>query len=220
VRFANFAPGAGSLDTFMAASGAGNSPASLFAQSLAVGVGTPYQNLLPGSYRASVAAPGTTTELAGTPLVLSTGVPVSVFAAGVGLAGTTYGLQLLALQDNLGTPAQGMAALRIVALAPDLGPSDVVLLDASGATPVITRRLAVQLAYTGATAPVMLPAGSYTVALVPTGLNVPLLPGAGTAISIAAGSVYTLVGAGCRYPSTGICAASSTTVALTLLQDR
>jgi len=220
VRFGNFAPGLGTVDTFVVPAGSAPMSSNQFSSTLAVDAVTPYLNELPGANRATFAYTGTTVEVLGAPLVLVAGQPVSVFATGVTQQGATSGLQVLVLADDLAPAPSGNASLRVVALAPDFGAADVVLLDTSGATPVIKRRLAVNLSYGAAASYLALPAGAYTIALVPTGADQPLLPAAGTAQTLAAGKVYTLVAAGCRYPASGGCLFSTSSITFYLLQDR
>jgi len=221
LRLANFAPAQGTVDTFLDPGSTGNSSANAFASGLgALGV-TAYQTELPGAYRVSMANAGSTVELVGTPLALGPGTARSIFAIGLGGQASPDELRLLALTDDLSDPPVGQGKLRMVNVAPDLVPVDVVLLDLSGPSPVIARRLAVNLSYTGASAYIALPAGNYTAAVVPTGLDTPLLPSSsGAALALAAGQVLTLVIDGCRYPGSGTCGAASAALRLDSLTDR
>ncbi|HYA76661.1 MAG TPA: DUF4397 domain-containing protein, partial [Burkholderiaceae bacterium] len=181
---------------------------------------------LPAAYRVSFTASGQAPEIngLGSDLALAPSTAMSVFAVGLGGQGPPNNLQLLALQDNLQAPASGMVKLRVVQLAPDINNGgtnlvDVVALDASGiptSPPLVS-----SLAYTGASQYLSLPAGSYTVALVPSGLQTPVLPSpSGVALNLAAGSVQTLVVAGCQTPGSGICAsAPNSALQLLVLQD-
>jgi len=226
VRVGNFAPALGSVDAYLDAQGSSGSSGTLLDSSMALGAASAYQDVLPAAYRISFTASGQATEISGlgSDLALASGTAMSIFA--VGLAGQVApnNLQLLALQDNLQAPASGMAKLRVVQLAPDINNGgtnlvDVVALDESG-TPT-SPPLVSSLAYTGASQYLSLPAGSYTVALVPSNLQSPVLPTAsGVVLDLTAGSVQTLVVAGCQYPSSGICStAPNSALQLVVLQD-
>ncbi|SPE19992.1 exported hypothetical protein [Burkholderiales bacterium] len=228
LRMANFAPGlAGPLDTFLDPAGAANSSATLFTSGLGQNAASAHQAVLPAAYRASFANTGQTTEITGlgSYLALGPGTAVSVMAIGLSNRVAPNNLQLLVLQDNLQAPALGMANLRLVQLAPDMNNAnitavDLVELDAS-TPPQIVGRLLVNLAYPAASSYVSLPAGTYTVALVPSGVNTPLLPTSGAiALNLSAGTIWTLVVAGCQSPGSGICgSAPAATLQLVPLQD-
>ncbi len=222
VRVGNFAPANGSVDTYFdarTASATASRPRSppAVAQGFAT---TPYQDLLPGAYHASFTTSGITNELIGSDLALVAGTSLSVFAAGINGQAAPNNLQLLAVRDDLRAPPAGMAKLRLLLLAPDLGgPVDLVTLDTSGTTPVITGRLIVNLAYTGASTYIAV-APALTVALVPSGAATPLLPtSAGTALNLTSGTITTLVASGCRHPSSGVCATATTPLQFVTLTD-
>jgi hypothetical protein len=220
LRAGNFAPAAGTVDVYLDPTGTANTAVNLFGVGLAPGSATAYAAVLPGPYEGSVTPTGQTVPLVQAPLSLGASTSQSVYAVGLAGQPSPYGLQVLGVLDNLVVPTGGMANLRILQFAPDLVPVDVVLLDTSGSTPVITNRIAANLAYPAASTYISLPAGSYTLALVPTGLDTPLLPGtAGVALSMNAGTINTLVVNGCRYPGTGICGASTAALQLTPLSD-
>jgi hypothetical protein len=221
LRLGSFAPALGTVDTFLDPSNEGNSSANSFLAGLPALEVTTYQAELPGTYRVSLANSGSTVELLGASLALGAGTARSVFAIGVSGQASPYDLRLLALTDDLSAPATGQAKLRILHAAPDLGAVDVVLLDVSGSTPVIASRIAVNLTYSAASSYIPLATGSYTVAVVPTGLATPILPvSGGSVLDLSAGTVYTLVADGCRYPGSGVCSASSAALQLQLLTDR
>jgi len=226
IRVGNFAPAVGSVDAYLDAVGSSGSSGTLLDSGMALGGASAYQDVLPGAYRASFTASGQAAEISGlgSDLALAPSTAMSVFAVGFAGQGAPDNLQLLALQDNLLAPASGMVKLRVVQLAPDINNAgtnliDVVVLDASG-TPT-SPPLVGSLAYTGASQYLSLPAGSYTVALVPSGLQAPVLPsGSGVLLNLTAGSIQTLVVAGCQTPGSGICAsAPNAALQLLLLQD-
>lgn len=225
IRVGNFAPAVGSVAAYLDAVGSSGSTGTLLASGMALGSASSYQNVLPAAYRASFTGTGQGTEIAGlgSDLALAPSTAVSVFAVGLSGQAAPNNLQLLSLQDNLQAPATGMANLRVVQLAPDINNGgttlvDVVVLNASGA--ISSPPLVSGLAYTGASQYLSLPAGSYTVALVPSGLDTPLLPSAaGLVLNLTAGTVQTLAIAGCQFPGSGICAAAPTAaLQLVLLQ--
>jgi len=228
LRMANFAPGlTGPLDTFLDPAGAANSSATLFTSGLAQSAASAYQAVLPAAYRASFANTGQTAEIAGLGNYLALGPGTSLSVVAIGLSGrlAPNNLQLLTLQDSLQAPAAGMANLRLVQLAPDINNAnitavDLVELDASTPPQILARPL-VNLAYPAASSYVSLPAGTYTVALAPTGVNTPLLPTSGAiSLNLTAGTVWTLVAAGCQNPGAGICAAApGASLQLVPLQD-
>jgi hypothetical protein len=220
VRMGNFAPALAAVDAYLDPSGTANDGTNLFGSDLPLGSTTAYQAEFPGAYVASMPLTGQTLGVVQSPLALAPSTAISVFAVGISGQPSPANLQLLTLLDDLSVPPNGAAALRIVQLAPDLYPVDVVELDVSGATPVISGRLVVNLAYTGASAYLSLPPGSYTIALVPTGLDVPLLPASGSLqLNLSAGTVNTLVADGCMNPGSGICGSSSAALQLVPLQD-
>lgn len=226
IRVGNFAPAIGSVDAYLDAVGSSGSSGTLLGSGMALGGASAYQDALPAAYRVSFTASGQAAEISGlgSDLALAPSTTMSVFAVGLAGQGPPNNLQLLALQDNLQAPASGMVKLRVVQLAPDISNGgtnlvDVVALDASG-TPT-SPPLVSSLAYTGASQYLSLPAGSYTVALVPSGLQTPVLPSAsGVVLNLTAGSVQTLVVCGCQSPGSGICAsAPNSPLQLLLLQD-
>lgn len=224
LRAGNFAPALGTVDVYLDPSGTANTAANLFGVGLAPDSTTAYAAVLPGPYEGSVTVSGQTLGLVQAPLSLGPSTSQSIYAVGLSGQASPYNLQLLGVLDNLSAPASGMANLRILQFSPDLVPpnmsADVVLLDTSGATPVITGRIATNLAYPAASAYLSLPAGSYTVALVPTGLDQPLLPSsAGVPVSLNASAVNSLVVNGCRFPGSGICGGATAALQITILDD-
>ena len=216
VRVGNFAPANGAIDAYFDQNNVSNALTGAFATNVAQNVaGTAYQPLLPGAYHASFTATGQTTELVGSDLTLVAGTSISVFAVGVLNQSSPYNLQLLVLHDDLRAPATGMAKLRVVQLSPDLGaggPIDVVPLTITGSGTTVGQTIIRNLAYGGASTYVSLAPASYTLAVVPTGLQTPLLPtSAGVTVTLKADTVTTLIVAGCEHPNTGVVCASSNT---------
>jgi len=213
VSVGNFSPVNGSIDAYFDQNGLSNGATAPFATSVAQDVASkPYQALLPGAYHASFTVTGQTAELVGSDLTLAAGTSVSVFAAGVLNQPSPYNLQLLVVHDDLRAPATGMAKLRVVQLSPDLGGAiDLVPLTISGGITTLGQTIIRNLSYAGASAYASLAPGSYTLAVVPTGQQIPLLPASsGVPVTLTANTVTTLVIAGCQHPASGtVCAASS-----------
>ncbi len=224
VRFGNFAPALQPVDAFLDASGEANSASTLEASNIGYTAASGYVVVAPAAYVASIAPTGQFTSLINpaSNFTLSPASAVSLFAIGISGSKAPYGLQIAAFADELVAPAPANAGLRIIQASPDLGAVDVVLIDTSGATPVIVQTLASPLPYAGATTYITLPAATYTLALVPTGAATPLLPAAngttGVALTLNSASLTTLVAAGCRNPNTTACA-STHALQLVPLQD-
>ncbi len=89
---------------------------------------------------------------------------------------------------------------------------DVVQVTVQSGVTVPTGTLVPDLAYLGVSSYVLLTPGTYNLALVPTGVQSPVLPvgTAGISVSLAAGSVQTVIIYGCQSPGSGVCASSST----------
>lgn len=215
VRVGNFAPANGTVDTYFDQNGMSNGATTPFDTTLGQGSASLYQSLLPGAYHASFTVSGQTAELVGSDLTLAAGTSISVFAAGVVNQSTPYNLKLLVLHDDLRAPATGMAKLRVVHLSPDLYPGggvDLVPISVSNGITTVGQTIIRNLAYAGASPYASVAPGSYTLALVPTGTQTPLLPtSAGVPVSLTANTVTTLVVAGCRLPSSGVVCATVAT---------
>jgi hypothetical protein len=206
LRFGQFAIGVGSVDTFLDPSGASNGNVTRVLTALAAGSASAYSAQLPGALRVSFADSGQTTEVSGLTVSVPASVARSFYLVGVNGQTGAVALTVLATADDLSAPAPGTAKVRLVNVSPDLGAIDGVLLDTSTSPATITQRWVPNLAYPGASASVSLPPGSYTVAVVPTGLATPLLPSStGQVISATAGSITTVFVSGCRYPGNGVC---------------
>ncbi|HXY04985.1 MAG TPA: DUF4397 domain-containing protein [Burkholderiaceae bacterium] len=230
LRVGNFAPAVGPVSAYLDAVGSSGSTGTVLGSSMALGSASSYQIVMPASYRVSFTAAGSAAEISGlgSNLAVAASTAMSVFSVGFATQGSPNNLQLLPLLDNLQAPATGFANLRVVQLSPDVNNVnnnvsnsliDVVVLSAPG-TPT-TPPLVSGLGYTGASQYLSLPAGSYTIALVPSGQNAPVLPTtAGVPFDLAAGSVQTLVISGCQSPGSGVCStAPSASLQLRLLQD-
>ncbi len=216
VRVAHFSPNTPTVDVYLRAP-----TAALGAQNLAVpdAVFGAFSNFLPveaGSYRASVALDGQTTEAIGLDATLAAGQDVSVFAVGLNGSAGAQVLRLAAYPDDLSAPATGKAKLRVIHLSPDAPAVDVVALSSGG---VIASRLIENLAFPNATAQYLpLDPGTYTIAVVPAGQSTPILPSnTGVTITLAAGEIRSAVAIGC-VSTTGACAGGSP-FSLALLND-
>jgi hypothetical protein len=221
VRVGNFAPADGTVDTYFDQNGAANAVTAPFLTSVAQGIASPYQALLPGAYHASFTVSGQTAELIGSDLSLAAGTSVSVFSTGVASQAAPRNLKLIAVRDDLHAPPTGMAKLRLVFTAPDLSTSvDLVTLVTVGGVLRIGQRPIVNLPYAGASPYATLAPGAYTLAVVPTGADTPVLPvSTGTAVTLTAGTVNSLVFTGCQTPGSGVCAGVATPLQLVPLSD-
>lgn len=221
LRLGSFAPALAAVDAFLDPNGEGNSSSTILVSGIGTCTASGYQTVLPGAYRVSFALSGQTQEVVGAAEALPASTAMSVFTAGISGQSGALALQLMAYTDDRSAPPSGLARLRVIHLAPDLGPVDLVALDTSGATPVITQRLVVDLAYGGASAYQNLSSFSGSVAVVPTGADTPLLPESqGASLSLTAGSVTTVVINGCEHPGSGVCGTANTALALTPLADQ
>jgi hypothetical protein len=146
---------------------------------------------------------------------------VSVFSTGVASQAAPRNLKLIAVRDDLHAPPTGMAKLRLVFTAPDLSTSvDLVTLVTVGGVLRIGQRPIVNLPYAGASPYATLAPGAYTLAVVPTGADTPVLPvSTGTAVTLTAGTVNSLVFTGCQTPGSGVCAGVATPLQLVPLSD-
>ncbi len=217
VRVGHFSPNTPAVDAYLRPAGATIAASNRVVAGASFGTATPFSAVTPGSYRASVALAGSTTEALGLDAALAARTAASVFAIGL-LNGTgASALRLAAYPDDTAAPATGKAKLRVLHLSPDAPAVDVVALGAGGA---IAARLVQNLAFPNASAAYLtLEPGTYTVAVVPTGATTPVLPSAaGTQIQLAADRVYSALAVGCL-AVTGPCSGGAP-FALTLLTDR
>jgi hypothetical protein len=147
-------------------------------------------------------------------VTLDRGTSVSVFAIGlVGGSGNRAPILKAYVDDRL--PVAGQAKVRVIHLAPDSPPVDVVTVNGG----VIGQRLVTNLAYADATStPLALAPGTYTLAVVPTGASTPLLPAGGVSVIFAAGDVKTVVAVGALAPNATNPAAQP--LDLVMLDDR
>jgi hypothetical protein len=138
---------------------------------------------------------------------LAANTSTSVFAIGL-LGGTgTQAVRLAAYADDR-APVADRAKIRVIHLSPDAPAVDVVALAANGS---IATRLVTNLAFPNATpTPLLVTAGTYTLAVVPTGASTPVLPtAAGATVTVTAGQVLTIAAVGCLNTATGACAGGS-----------
>ena len=217
VRVGHFSPNTPTVDVYLGAPGSALTPATEVVSNATFSVASGFLNVAPGSYRASVALDGTTTEVIGLSPSLIAGQDVSVFAIGLNGATGNQALRLNAYPDDLSAPAAGKAKLRVLHLSPDAPAVDVVALAAPGGA--IASRLVTNLEFPNTSATYLeLPPGTYTVAVVPTGLNTPVLPTTnGVQITLVAGDIKTAAAIGCLATS-GSCA-GGVAFSLKLLDD-
>jgi|GEM_PF-809480 len=226
IRAANFSPNVGGVDAYLDPQGTAIGTLSPLQTDLVFGTGpTPYQTVYPGTYPVFTLT-GAVTELAGSTLPLVASSARSLFLVGIDGAPSPHQLQVLLASDDLSAPPTGMAKLRVIQLAPDISNAgvggvttqnvDVVRVSNDGSTTTVSGPLVPNLAYLGASSYVVLAPGTYNLALVPTGVQSPILPAgtAGTSVSLAAGAIQTVIIYGCQSPGGGICAGSSAPLTL------
>ena len=216
VRVGHFSPNTPTVDVYLGAPGSPLTSATEVVPNASFPVASGFLTVAPGTYRASVALDGTTNEAIGLDAAITAGLDVSVFAIGLNGGSGANALRLNAYPDNLNAPPAGKAKLRVLHLSPDAPAVDVVVLSAPN---VIAARVVQNLAFPNASASYLeLDPGTYTVAVVPTGANAPLLPSAaGVPITLAAGNIRTVAAIGCLATS-GTCAGGAA-FSLTLLND-
>jgi hypothetical protein len=207
IRVGHLSPNVPAVDVALDVTGGGANALSL--SNVAFPAVSGYANVATGTYDASV-------SLASNPSVpvltlngaaLASNSSTSVFAIGL-LGGTgVQQLKLAAFADDR-VPVVGKAKVRVIHLAPDAPPVDVVALGTGGA---IAATLTANLAYPDSTASDLEVApGSYTLAVVPTGMQTPVLPTpAGVTVSLKSGDVVTVAAVGCLNTSSGACANGS-----------
>jgi len=199
LRVAHLSPNVPAVDVFLKAPGAANAVANRALQNVTFPADSGYLAVANGTYDASVALTG---SLAGVldlnGAALARGTSTSVFA--IGLLNGTGALQLrLAAYADDRTPIAGQAKVRVIHLAPDAPPVDIVVL--SGGS--IASRAVTNLAFPDATPQSLpLPAGTYTLGVTATGQNNVL---ASQAFTLADGDVVTIAAVGCL-STTGPCA--------------
>jgi hypothetical protein len=194
LRVAHFSPNVPAVDVFLKTPGEANSAANRALSNVTFPADSGFLNVNAGTYDASVALAGTLAgvlDLNGA--TLARGTSTSVFAIGL-LGGTgAQALRLAAFADSR-APVAGKAKVRVIHLSPDAPAVDVVVL-VNGA---IAARPVTNLSFPNATATSLeLDAGTYTLAVVPTGATTPILPtAAGVPVTLAAGDVKTVVAIG------------------------
>lgn len=194
LRVAHFAPDVPPVDVFLKAPGAANAAANRVLQGVTFPADSGFLPVAAGAYDASVALAGSLASVLDLrKATLARGTSTSVFATGLRNGSGNQALALHAYADDR-VPAAGKAKVRVIHLAPDAPPVDVVVL-ANGA---IAARAVTNLAYPDATAaPLQLDPGVYALAVVPTGASTPVLPSAaGVPVTLAAGDVVTIVAIG------------------------
>lgn len=202
VRVGHFSPNTPAVDVHLHAPSVALSASNLVAPDLMFPMNTSYLPVPADSYRASVALAASETEVIGLDAAPTAGQNLSVFAIGLLQGSGAQALRLAAYPDDR-VPAPGMAKVRVIHLSPDAPAVDVVtLINGQPAA-----RLVQNLSFPNATATSLLvPPGSYTLGVVPTGASAPVLPSsAGTTVSLSAGEVVTIAAVGCL-ATTGACA--------------
>ena len=194
LRVAHFSPNVPAVDVFLKAPGVANAMGNRVLSNVSFPVDSGYLSVTGGTYDASVALAGTLNGVIGlNGAALARGTSTSVFAIGLLNGAGNQALRLAGFADDR-APVAGKAKVRVIHLSPDAPAVDVVVLSGGA----ITARPVVNLGFPNATAtPLQLDAGTYTLAVVPTGAATPLLPSAaGVPVTLAAGDVKTIVAIG------------------------
>lgn len=220
VRLGHFAQGLGAADVFLDSAGTTNGLATQVASQLSSNSPvSAYLAELPQAYRVSFALSGQTQEKLGLNVTVPASSALSVFSAGVNGQTGLSALQVLAFADDLTTPPAGMARVRLIHLAPDLGALDGVTLNTTNSISSLGARWALALAYAGASGYVNLPAGTYDFAVTLAGQSTPLPSSVGLSVNLTAGTVMSVVLSGCQYPGAGVCGSGQQSLTLTPLTD-
>ena len=199
LRVGNLSPNLAPVDVFLKAGGAANDASNRIASGLIYLANvTGYLSFAAGTYDMSAALVNTLNGIADlSGVTLDRGKSVSVFAIGFVNGSGGQAPVMKAFVDDR-TPIAGQAKVRVIHLAPDSPPVDLVTLNGG----VIGQRLVTNLAYADATAtPLTLAPGAYTLAVVPTGASTPLLPAGGVPVTFAAGDVQTVMAVGALAPN-------------------
>jgi hypothetical protein len=199
LRVAHYIANLPPIDVFLKAPDAANDAASnRIAAGLTFPGETAYLEFAQGPYDLSAALVNTATGILNVEdLTLTRGTSGSAFAIGL-LNGTGEQAPQWKIFADDRTSVSGQAKVRVIHLVPDAPPVDVVTVSGG----VIGQRLVLNLAYANATStPLTLAPGTYTLAIVPTGANTPLLPTAtGVTVTLAAEDVKTIVAVGALAP--------------------
>jgi len=207
IRVGHLSPNVPAVDVSLNVSGTTTSVLSL--SNVLFPTTSGYSLVPAGTYDASVALASNPAmpvlTLSGAALAGDTST--SVFA--IGLLGGSGGqaLHLAAFMDDR-VPVADMAKVRVIHLSPDAPAVDVVTLGNGG---TIASTLVNNLAYPNATSKdLQVAPGTYTLAVVPTGMTSPVLPtAAGATLTLKAGEIVTIAAVGCLNTTAGPCAGGS-----------
>lgn len=221
VRMGNFSPNAAGVDGYLIPTPTSGITGTPFVSDLTPDTAGAYQVRYPGGYQVGFTPTGyTTTLLAPSDVSLGASSATSIFLAGIEGASSANNqqLQVVGTTDDLSAPPYGMARLRVAQFAPDMNNAaevtqcansvnntattpncvDVMLINGSGAITTVPA-----LVFPGVSGYIALRPGTYTVEVVPSGVQTPVLA-TGT-VSPQAGSSQTVVIYGCEFPGSGVC---------------
>ena len=182
VRLIDASPDAGGLDVYQ---GSG-----ILAYNLGLGTITSYVTFSPGNYAIVADAAGTRQQLVSQSGTFAVGNQYTVL-----IGNFSTGLQETILRDQSVAAPSGQVSLRILDQTSRSGAVDLYLIP-SGSTIVTVKPLLTNVTFGSNTGYVNVPAGTYTLAAVPTG-TVPTATGTtfytGAAVTYPSGSARTLV---------------------------
>lgn len=178
VRAAHLLPGGPPVQVTLAPADGAAGAAITLADSVGYGSATDYRTLPPGAYAVTVRPVGAAAGTA--PLVTTTYTAGPGAASTLAVLGTTAQPRLLALQDDLTTPAAGSARVRVL---PAAGTAPQVTVQAQGGPTLASGAVLGQ-----PTAYVTVPAGPW-----PVTVSTSAGAKADGAITLASGAVYTVL---------------------------
>lgn len=207
IRVGHLSPNVPAVDVSLDVSGTATSVLTLSNVSFPTTSG--YSSVPGGTYDASVALASNPAMpvLTLSKAALAADTSTSVFAIGLLGGSGAQALHLAAYTDDR-VPMADMAKVRVIHLSPDAPAVDVVALGKGGA---IASTLVSDLAYPNATPKdLQVAPGTYTLAVVPTGMNSPVLPtAAGATLTLKAGEIVTIAAVGCLNTAAGPCTGGS-----------
>jgi hypothetical protein len=182
VRIIDASPDAPGLDVYQGA--------SVLAYNLGLGTITSYIPINPGNYGIVVDSAGTKTQLVSASGTFAAGAQYTVLVGNY-----SNSLQELILKDQTQPAPSGQIAVRFIDQSTRAGAVDLYLIP-SGSTIVQVKPVLTNITYGGNTGYFNVPAGTYTLAAVPTGTT-PTATGTtlytGSAITYAGGAARTIV---------------------------
>jgi Domain of unknown function (DUF4397) len=177
-QFVNAVPNVSDLDVLV--------DSTAVVSNVAYGTTTGYQSVKSGSHQVQFDTSGTTTSLLQESVTFGSGSDTTILAVNF-----SSSIAALVLNDDNSAPASGDFKLRLVNVAPGLGPADVYIVTPGTDINTVSPSLS-SLALNSATSYQSLTAGSYEIVLTPAGLKFDAVDTG--SISFTSGQVRTFVG--------------------------